>query len=61
MQAFRTLTTELGLQATPARPALLKLRTHPDPQVRQAARKALERLAERVCPSSQRYRQTPGR
>ncbi len=33
MQAFRILTTELGPQAAPARPGLMALRKHPDPQV----------------------------
>ncbi len=44
MQAFRTLTTELGPQAAPARQGLSELLKHPDPQVRQAAEKALDRL-----------------
>lgn len=44
MQAFRVLTTELGPQAAPARVDLMLLSDHPESYVRQAARKALERI-----------------
>jgi HEAT repeat protein len=44
MQAFRALTTELGPAAAPAREALTQLLEHPEPSVRQAAQKALERI-----------------
>ena len=46
MQAFRTLTTELGAQATPARKALADLLQYPEIQVRQAAKKALQHIPE---------------
>jgi HEAT repeat protein len=44
MQAFRVLTTELGPAAIPARASLTELLKHEDPAVRQAAKKALERI-----------------
>jgi HEAT repeat protein len=44
MQAFRILTTELGPAAAPAQGPLTELLKHPEPAVRQAAEKALERI-----------------
>ncbi len=44
IQAFRLLTKELGVQATPARPAIAKLLDHSSNAVRQAAKSALERI-----------------
>ena len=44
--AFRTLTTDLGAQAIPARKALTELLEHPESPVRQAAKKALQRIPE---------------
>lgn len=46
MQAFRMLTTELGPKAALARERLTDLLDHKDAAVRQAARKALDRIAE---------------
>ncbi len=50
MQAFRALTEELGPAAIPAREALLPLLKHPDSAVRQAAKKALDRIPTASAP-----------
>jgi len=44
IEAFRVLTRDLGKEAAPARGSISELLDHPDPAVRQAARKTLEEL-----------------